>query len=354
MTKETEPKICQIGLGRWGKNILRNLVELGVPYVACEVDPDTLKQRQKDFPNVEFTTSFDDVLLDPDVKGIVISTPAATHYKFAKQALLAGKDVFVEKPLALRLKEGLGLQKIACEKNKIIMVGHILRYHPAVKKLHEIISSGELGKLHYIASNRLNMGALRTEETILWSFAPHDISVMLMLVGGMPIKVTSSGGDYLNRGVHDITLSSLEFDNDVKGHIFVSWLHPYKEQKLVVVGSNSMALFDDGTEEKLFIYPHTISWKDGKIPIAEKAERVPVAIEDSEPLKSEMQHFIDCVKTRRTPVTDGLEGLRVLKVLQALEESLHSGESQKITDVLDLNEELFERSTSLSGVQAIL
>lgn len=203
---------------------------------------------------------------------MVVATPAVTHYEIVKQSLLAGKDVFVEKPLAITVKQGEELVKLAEKGNRILMVGHILQYHPAIIKLKELISSGELGKIQYIYSNRLNIGKLRTEENILWSFAPHDISAILMLLEEEPIKVTASGGNYLSNDIYDITVTILEFKNGIKGHIFVSWLHPYKEQKLIVVGSKAMAVFDDVSNEKLFLYPHKIMWKDGKIPVAQKAD----------------------------------------------------------------------------------
>ena len=195
------------------------------------------------------------------------------------------------------------------------MVGHILQYHPAVKKLKELITSGGLGKVQYIYSNRLNIGKLRTEENILWSFAPHDISVILMLIGEEPIRVSAFGGDYLNKGIYDTTLTTLEFGNEVKGHIFVSWLHPYKEQKFIVVGSKAMAVFDDVSKEKLFLYPHKIEWKDGKMPVAHKADYQVISVDSGEPLRLELGHFIDCVLQRKRPLTDGHEGLRVLKTL---------------------------------------
>ena len=215
------------------------------------------------------------------------------------------------------------------------MVGHILQYHPAVIKLKELISNGDLGKIRYIYSNRLNMGKPRTEESILWSFAPHDISVILSLINEEPVKIISSGGDYLNQGVNDVTLTSLEFRNEVKGHIFVSWLHPYKEQKLIVVGSKAMAVFDDTSKEKLFFYPHKIEWKEGKIPIAQKADFQVIPIEGGEPLLLELQHFIDCIQSRRIPKTDGREGLRVLKVLASADRSFGEDFLIHPTSILD-------------------
>ncbi|MBI5740633.1 MAG: Gfo/Idh/MocA family oxidoreductase [Nitrospirae bacterium] len=314
--------IANIGLGYWGKNILRNLYELGVLHTACDSSEQTIAQRRQQCPDVNFTTSFDEVLENPDIAAVAISSPAVTHYNFVKRSLLAGKDVFVEKPLALTFREGRELVDIAEKGKRILMVGHILQYHPAVRKLKELVASGELGKIQYIYSNRLNIGKLRTEENILWSFAPHDISVILMLLGEEPVNVSAVGGDYLNKGIFDTTLTTLEFRNGVKGHIFVSWLHPYKEQKLIVVGSKAMIVFDDVSKEKLFLYPHTIEWKDGKIPIVQKADYQVVPVEAGEPLRLELGHFADCVTQRTKPVTDGAEGLRVLKILEASENTL--------------------------------
>lgn len=319
--------IAQVGLGYWGKNIFRNLNELGVLHTACDSDSMTLKERKKQFPDIHFTNSFDEILQNPEIKAVAISTPAVTHYNLVRQSLLAGRDVFVEKPLSLTVREGEELVEIAERGKRILMVGHILQYHPAILKLKEIIDSGELGKVQYIYSNRLNIGKLRTEENILWSFAPHDISVILMLLAEEPINVFAFGGDYLNKGIYDTTLTTLEFQNGVKGHIFVSWLHPYKEQKLIVVGSKAMAVFDDVSKEKLFLYPHKIDWKEGKIPIAKKAEHTVVSIDNAEPLKEELRHFVECILDRKTPKTDGSEGLRVLKILEAAERSLVSGGS---------------------------
>ncbi len=325
--------IAVIGLGYWGKNILRNLYELGVLRAACDNDKRILEERRTQFPNVNFTNSYEEILSDREIHAVAIATPAVTHYQLVKQALLNGKDVFVEKPLATTLKEGEELVEIAKKHGRILMVGHILRYHPAVIKLKELIDSGELGKIQYIYSNRLNIGKLRTEENILWSFAPHDISVILMLVGEEPTKVNAFGGDYLNKGIHDITITTLEFKNSVKAHVFVSWLHPYKEQKLVVVGSKAMAVFDDVSKEKLFIYPHKIEWKEGKIPVAQKAEYYVVPVEDREPLKEELKHFLECVEQRKEPKTSGEEGLRVLKILEAAENIIKNETIQK--DLVD-------------------
>ncbi len=318
-----EKFIGLIGLGYWGKNIFRNLYEIGVLHSVCDSEEDVISDYRKKYAEVSYTTSREEILCDAGITAVVVATPAVTHYEIAKQSLLAGKDVFVEKPLAITVKQGEGLVKLAENTNKILMVGHILQYHPAIIKLKELISSGELGKIQYIYSNRLNIGKLRTEENILWSFAPHDISAILMLLEEEPVKVTASGGNYLSNDIYDITITILEFKNGIKGHIFVSWLHPYKEQKLIVVGSKAMAVFDDVSNEKLFLYPHKIMWKDGKIPVAQKADGQTVFFDKKEPLREELKHFVDCVQRRWIPKTSGIEGLKVLKILEEAEKCLN-------------------------------
>ena len=312
------------GLGYWGKNILRNLYEMGVLRTACDADLPAIDTYRQKYPDIDYTSSFSDLLADREIKGIVLATPAVTHYELVKRSLEAGKDVLVEKPLALTVPEGERLVEIADANGRILMVGHILQYHPAVKTLKSLIASGGLGKIQYIYSNRLNIGKLRTEENILWSFAPHDISLILDILGKDPTSVTAMGGYYLNKDIADTTITTMEFGDGVIGHIFVSWLHPYKEQKLIVVGSKAMVVFDDVSTEKLLIYPHEIEWREGKIPIAQKADCQTVPIESGEPLRNELDHFVECVESRRKPLTDGVEGLRVLKVLDAAEKSLQS------------------------------
>ena len=313
-------KVAVVGAGYWGKNLLRNFNELGALYAICESNPDNPNLTL--YAGTRLYTEYRDLLSDSHVEAVAISAPAVMHYDMGKKALNSGKDVYVEKPLALTVKEGEELVKLAEAKNRILMVGHILQYHPAVIKLKELISTGQLGKIQYIYSNRLNIGKLRTEENILWSFAPHDISVILMLLEDEPVKVSAFGGDYLSKGIYDTTLTTLEFRNEVKGHIFVNWLHPYKEQKLIVVGSKAMVVFDDVSKEKLFLYPHKIEWKEGKIPVAQKADYQVIPIETGEPLKRELSHFIDCIIQRKKPLTDGEEGLRVLKILESAEKSI--------------------------------
>jgi UDP-2-acetamido-3-amino-2,3-dideoxy-glucuronate N-acetyltransferase len=239
----------------------------------------------------------------------------------AKTAMEHGKDVFVEKPLAIKVDDGEELVKIAENKGRILMVGHILNYHPAVIRLKQLIDDGELGKIRYLYSNRLSMGKIRTEENILWSFAPHDISVMLDLIGELPVSVKCQGSAYLNKEIYDVTLSEFTFSGGIAAHIFVSWLHPFKEQRLVVIGSEKMAVFEDTSTEKLKVYPHKIEWNN-QIPTAVQAKAEVIDLPVAEPLKSECMEFLNSITTRQKPKTDGREGLRTLKVLDLCEKSI--------------------------------
>ncbi len=309
--------IALIGAGNWGKNHLKNLKNLGVLHSVLELSEEMINLRRSDHPDVKFTSDEKEISGDPGIKGVVIAAPAHLHFELAKKYLLSGKDVLVEKPLALKVEEGEELVQIAEENGRILMVGHILQFHAAVIRLKKLIDDGELGELRYIYSNRLNIGKLRSEENVLWSFAPHDISLILMLMNGEePSQVTAFGGAYVNRNIYDTTMTTLEFESGVKSHIFVSWLHPFKEQKLVVVGSKKMAVFDDVSQEKLFLYPHTIELEEGNIPVAHKAEKEIVEFDRTQPLEEELKHFIKCIQERSEPKTDGKEGVRVLRILK--------------------------------------
>jgi UDP-2-acetamido-3-amino-2,3-dideoxy-glucuronate N-acetyltransferase len=314
--------IAVVGGGYWGKNLVRNFYELKSLYAICDIDDDNLKSFKEKYHNVKTYNDYQVLLKDPNAKAIVISTPATTHYKLVKEALLADKDVFVEKPISLNYKDGEELVSLAKEKNKVLMVGHLLEYHPAVIKLKDLINSGELGKIRYIYSNRLNLGKFRTEENILWSFAPHDISVILDILEEMPIDVSSQGGNYLNPDITDVTITTMDFPGGVKAHIFVSWLHPYKEQKLVVIGGKKMIMFDDvNHKNKLLLYGHKIEWVK-RLPVPRPEEAQTLELDKKEPLKLECEHFIECITSRKTPKTDGNNGLRVLKILELCQKSL--------------------------------
>ena len=319
-TKET-PKVAVVGGGYWGKNLIRNFFELGVLKVICDSDPAKLQEYRQKYPGVLTSQSFAQVVQDPEIQGVVIAVPAELHFELAREVIISGKDVFVEKPLSLRVEDGEKLVELSREKKKILMIGHILAYHPAVVRLKELIGQGDLGRIQYVYSNRLNLGKIRTEENILWSFAPHDISTILSLLQEMPVEVIASGGNYLHASIADVTITALRFPSGVRAHIFVSWLHPYKEQRLVVVGEKKMAVFDDMAQDKLVIYPHGMDWVE-RSPVPRKGEAQAVPISNEEPLRRECRHFLDCLQNRATPRTDGEEGLRVLKVLSACSQSL--------------------------------
>jgi UDP-2-acetamido-3-amino-2,3-dideoxy-glucuronate N-acetyltransferase len=317
--------VAVVGNGYWGKNLARNFFEIGALHTVCDNNPLVEANVRAKYPLVTYRRDFADVLQDDNVRGVVISTPAVMHFAMAKHALLAGKDVFVEKPLALSVAEGAELVELAAKCSRILMVGHILQYHPAVRKLKELIDIGSLGRVEYVYSSRLNMGKIRAEENILWSFAPHDISVLLALLGEEPQSAFCDGDCCLRQDIPDVTLSQFTFANGVRAHIFVSWLHPFKEQRLVVVGSEKMAVFDDTAATKLVLFAHRVEWRDRQ-PNAVKAEAVPVTFEAAEPLQNECREFLDCMESRRAPLTDGLEGLRVLRVLNACQQAMENHE----------------------------
>lgn len=327
MSAEQAPKVALLGFGYWGKNLARNFHELGALAMICDPDPVRLEEARARYPDVTVSLRSEEALKRHDIAAVVVATPASTHYELALQALDADKDVFVEKPLALTVEEGERLVEEAEARGRVLMVGHVLEYHPAVEALKKLIQEGALGRLRYLYSNRLNWGRIRTEENALWSFAPHDIALMLRIMGQLPEEVACHGEAYLNRDVADVTLTTLRFANGVRGHIFVSWLHPFKEQRFVVVGDKQMAVFDDTQpwECKLVLYPHQVEWVGGQIPVARKAEGRPVPFTPEEPLRRECAHFLECVRLRRRPLTDGKSAVQVLRVLEIAQRSLDEG-----------------------------
>ena len=312
-------RVAVVGCGYWGKNLVRNFHLLGALAMVVDSTEEGRAKARELAPDVPIDADIEAILAS-DVQGIVIATPAETHYALAKRALLANKDVFVEKPMALTYEQGRELVLLARARQRILMVGHVLEYHPAIATLLALISRGDLGKVRYIYSNRLSLGQIRREENILWSFAPHDIAVILRLMGGAPFQVSATGGAYVQPNIADVTVTNLLFDNGVRAHIFVSWLHPFKEQRLVVIGSKKMASFDD-VSKRLVLYDQRVEWQAGQ-PVPIKGEGELVAFPRDEPLRLECQAFLDAIRTRTPPVTRGESGLRVLRVLQAAQRSL--------------------------------
>lgn len=314
-----EPKIAVVGCGYWGKNLVRNFARTGALAQVCELSPEGQAKARELAPDAELVTDLDAVF-GGDVDGVVFATPAETHYPLARRALEAGKDVFVEKPLALDHGDATQLVELADAKGRMLMVGHVLEYHPAIRKIVGLVREGQLGKVQYVYSNRLNLGKIRTEENILWSFAPHDVAIILRLMGEEPLQVTAVGGNYITANIADATISTMLFGSGARAHIYVSWLHPFKEQRLVVTGSERMATYDDVTKE-LWLHDKCVqASENGPVPV--KGEGVQLDFEDGEPLYSECTAFLDAIRTRQPALTDGRSGLQTLKCLQAMQRSL--------------------------------
>jgi predicted dehydrogenase len=315
-------RVAVLGCGYWGQNLVRNFAQIGALAMVCDPSEAGRTRARELCPGAEIVDNFESVYASPNVSAVVIATPAETHHPLAVRAMEAGKDVLVEKPLALSYDQGQDMQAVANRCGRILMVGHLLEYHPAVLKLREIIAAGELGRVNYIYSNRLNFGKVRTEENALWSFAPHDIAVILRLFQESPIEVTCVGGSYLTPNLADVTVSCLHFNSGRRAHIFVSWLNPFKEQKMVLFGDKQMAVFNDGVKEgKLVLYDQRVDF-DNRRPILQKGECRPVEIVSDEPLRRECEHFLDCIESRNQPLTNARSGIEVLRVLQACQISL--------------------------------
>jgi UDP-2-acetamido-3-amino-2,3-dideoxy-glucuronate N-acetyltransferase len=322
--------IAVIGAGYWGKNLVRNFHQLGALKAICDADESIRSQMAANYPDAEIVRKINDIFEDETIQSVIIASPAVTHYDLARKALEAGKHVFVEKPLSLTYEDGQYLVNLAHRVQRVLFVGHILHYHAAVIKLKEIIKGGRIGRLQYIYSRRLSLGKIRREENSLWSFAPHDISLILSIAGEDPCYVDAIGSNFLHAHIPDVTMTNLKFFSGIGAHIFVSWLNPFKEQRLVVVGSQGMIVFDDTqpVDQKLVLYSHTINWIDG-LPVPEKAEGEAFSLSHNweEPLLAECRAFLKAVEKGEIPLTSGEEGLRVLKVLEASQKSLGEKES---------------------------
>lgn len=318
----------QIGLGRWGPNVLRNFVNLpnSRVKVCCDLDERALGKVKASYPDLRTTQDYAELLHDPEIDAIVITSSARSHYGLAKAALEHGKHVFVEKPLALRVTEGEELVLLARERDLRLMVGHLLLYHPAVRRLKAYIDSGELGEIRYIYSQRLNLGQVRQDENAMWSLAPHDISVALYLLDRGPESVSAQGRDYLRVGVPDLVFLTMNFANGVLAHCHVSWLDPHKVRSFTVVGSKKMAVFDDmAGREKLRIFDQGVDFPEvgyGDLHTLRFGDIYIPRIDMTEPLALECQHFLECIREGKTPLTDGENGLAVLRVLTAAQQSL--------------------------------
>ena len=327
--------VAQIGCGYWGPNLLRNFRSNPSCHVSVVADPneESLARIQDTYPDQTVTCDTNQVLDDPSIDAVVIAAPARLHHALAKSAIQAGKDVLVEKPLALTHREGLELVEAADAAGRILMVGHILEYHPAIRKIRDILDQGDIGHIQYMTSSRLNLGKIRSEENVLWSFAPHDIAILQRFAGGPPAQVMATGSTFLQENTPDTTHSHLFFPGGTHAHIHVSWLHPFKEQRLVIVGSETMLTYNDVRKE-LLLYPHTIDISCEQPAIAIRSEPQPIPYPQEEPLALECEGFLRAIQTRQAPLTDGRSGLDVLLTLQALQHSMdRDGERTALDDI---------------------
>lgn len=321
-----------VGLGYWGPNLLRSLSR--IPRVnlryACDLDPGRWVKLSVLHPATQFTESFEDLLSDDDLDAVVVAAPVPAHAPLARQALRAGKDVFVEKPLALSPTEAEDLVRLADEGDRVLMVGHLLEYHPAVARLKQAVNSGELGEIFYVYTNRLNLGIVRQDENALWSLGPHDLSITMRLLEEEPVEAQATGHSYLRSGVEDVVFGTLRFPDGKLAHLHMSWLDPHKERKITVVGSEKMAVFDDmSRDEKLRIYDKGVEKPEfesyGEYINLRFGDVLVPHIANDEPLKLECEHFVECVAERKRPLSDGRSGLRVVRALNGLQRSLDSG-----------------------------
>ena len=318
-----------VGAGYWGRNLVR--VFGSIPDIrlktVCDANADIRKGIRAQYPDAEVAASYDEVLADREVEAVVLAVPAIRHFAAARAALEAGKHVFVEKPMTLSGSEAEELVELGERQGCTLMVGHLLEYHPAVDFLKEMIARGELGEICYLYSQRVNLGIVRRDENALWSFAPHDLSVMLYLLGQVPDTVSARGESYLQRGVEDVVFVNLHFPDAKMAQLQVSWLDPHKIRKLTIVGSRKMAVFDDmESTEKVRIYDKAAEREEyesyGDAITLRLGDIVIPHIHMAEPLRLEAQHFADCIRSRKTPRSDGRDGLRVVRVLEAAQRSL--------------------------------
>lgn len=325
--------LAMIGVGNWGKNVLRNLAAL--PKVdlkaICDPSPGNLARAAAQYPGVATSADPDQILSDKSIAAVAIATPATTHHAIAKKALLAGKHVFVEKPMAMTSAEAADLVQAAEAAKRVLMVGHLLEYHPAVDKLKSLVDSGELGAIRYLYSQRVNLGVVRTDENAWWSLAPHDISIALYLIGKEPVSVAVRGASFLNKGIEDVAFANLAFEGGISAQIHVSWLDPHKIRKFTIVGARKMVTFDDGdSTEKVRIYDKgadiALSYETyGEAITLRSGDIVIPRIDSVEPLRVECGHFVECALANRAPRSDGKDGLRVVRTLEAGQRSLERG-----------------------------
>ncbi|HET9721138.1 MAG TPA: Gfo/Idh/MocA family oxidoreductase [Solirubrobacteraceae bacterium] len=320
-------RIGVAGLGYWGPNLARNFASLPGCQLrwCCDASEHAQAQARVRFPGVSVTGDLQQLLDDPDLDAIALATPVPSHAQLAARVLQAGKHCFVEKPLAQSVSEAAHAVQAAEEAGRILMVGHLLEYHPGVQALKELADSGELGQIYYIYGNRLNLGKLRADENALWSLGAHDVSVLLLLAGEEPVEAIAHGESYVRPGVEDVVFCFLRFPSGLSAHLHMSWLDPHKERRFTVVGSRQMATFDDmALEGKLTVYDK--GFEEDSRGYGEYITRSGAIfsprLPNVEPLRLECEHFIECIVTGQSPRSDGASGLRVVRVLEGLQRSL--------------------------------
>ena len=342
--QEQPVRVAQIGYGYWGPNLARNFHQLPQAALVAVVDarPQALEKAASLYPQIHTTTDFREVLADESIQAVAISTPARTHYELAKAGLEAGKHVFVEKPLAMDLGQAQELVALAQERGRILMVGHVFEYNPAVRHIKTMLDRGELGEIFYLYSRRVNLGRVQSDINALWSIAPHDVSIALYLLERMPLAVSCQGAACLNGRVEDVIFLTLYFPEDVLSHVHASWLDPSKQRETIVVGSKKMVVYDDvSTEGKIRIYDKGVYRKGDPIygEFQYKVHSGDILIprlDMMEPLRNELSDFVDAIRQGRAPLTDGYNGLRVVSVLAAGQLSLdRGGEKVTLQEVLE-------------------
>lgn len=319
-----DKKICVVGAGRWGKNHIKTLDEIDCLAGIVEANAEVRTEFEEKYPGIQTFATVRDAM-NEDFDGFTVATPAATHFELAAFIISHKKHVLVEKPLTLKASEARRLKKLAEENGVNLMVGHLLLFHPAIRKIKELIEKGKIGKLEYIYSNRLNLGTVRTEENILWSFAPHDLSVFQFLIGNLPVEVVSRGGVFLQPNKHDSSMTILTYPTNIVGHIFVSWLHPFKEHRMVVIGSKGMFSYEDSSDDKnILFYEKGIDWVQGE-PIKRDGPTEVIPYEKKMPLTEELKYFVAHTNGDPVKTADARNGVEVLEILEKASESLLTG-----------------------------
>ena len=328
MSEAPAVSLAVVGLGYWGPNLARNVAAIPGVRLAwcCDADAALLEAAGAQFPGAARSDSLAEVLADETLDGVLLATPVRTHGELAVAVLEAGKHCFVEKPLAHSVAAAQRAVDAAAASGRLLMVGHLLEYHPGVRALADLIERGELGDIHYIYSNRLNLGQLRADENALWSLGAHDVAVILGLAGGEePVELDARGECYMREGIEDVVFAFMRFASGLSAHLHLSWLDPHKERRITVVGSRRMATFDDmAIERKLTVYDkgfdeRTDSWGEY---IARSGASTSPRIAPTEPLRLEVEHFVECIRTGAVPRSDGASGLRVVRVLEGLQAQL--------------------------------